>query len=249
MLDTGVYLSALAADSEAIAQLAEGGLDRPVPPCPDWTVADLLGHVGGIYSWVNLIVAAAGERPDQARDQAPDDRDELIGWFRERRDAVLDALSSHDPADPAWFFMPDVAQNVGTWRRRQALETAIHLFDAEAAAGRPGPTAPDLAADGVDEMLVTFLPQVLGFKPVDGLAGTLHVHCTDQDLSAGGEWVVDFSGDAVEVRRDHAKADVAVRGPASDLFLWVWNRIPLDSPPLEVFGRREVADAMSGLKI
>lgn len=249
MLDTGVYLSALAADSEAIAQAAEGGLARPVPPCPDWTVADLLGHLGGIYSWVKLIVTAAGEPPGQTRDQPPSDHGQLIGWFREQRDAVLDALSSHDPADPAWFFMPAVAQNVGTWRRRQALETAIHLFDAEAAAGQPTPIAPDLAADGVDEMLVTFLGSVLSFKPVPGLEGTLHVHCTDEDLTAGGEWVVDFSGDTVEVRRDHAKADVAVRGPASDLFLWAWNRLPLDSPSLEVFGRREVAEALSGLKI
>ena len=249
MLDTGVYLSALAADSEAIAQLAEGGLDRPVPACPDWKVADLLGHVGGIYSWVKLIVEAAGARPEQARDQAPDDPDALIDWYREKRDAVVDILSSHDPADPAWFFMPAGDQNVGYWRRRQALETAIHLYDAGAAAGQPASIAPDLAADGVDEMLVTFLGSVLSFKPVPGLAGTLHVHCTDEDLGTGGEWVVDFSGDALEVRRDHAKADVAVRGLASDLFLWVWNRIPLDSPSLEVFGRRDVAEAMSGLQI
>jgi uncharacterized protein (TIGR03083 family) len=249
MLDTGVYLSALAADSEAIAQLAEGRLDEPVPHCPGWTVAELLSHLGGVYRWVSLIVDAAGRRPNRSPEPAPDDRGARIGWFRDQREAVIDTLSSHDPAAPAWFFMPDTPQNIGTWRRRQALETAIHLYDAESAAARPASVAPDLAADGVDEMLVTFLPSVLDFKPVAGLEGTVHLHCTDDGLEAGGEWVVDFTGPKVEVRRDHAKADVAVRGPASDLFLWVWNRIPLDSPTLEVFGRREVAEALSGIKI
>ena len=249
MLDTGVYLSALAANSEAVAQLAEGGLDRAVPSCPEWTVADLLKHLGGIYSWVGLTVQAAGERSTQDRDEPPADPGELVGWYRGQRDAVLDILSSHEPSDPAWFFIPDVAQNVGTWRRRQAMETAIHLYDAELAAGQPGSVAPNLAADGVDEMLMTFVPMLLRYDPALGFEGTVHVHCTDEDLDVGGEWVLDCTGPEVEVRRDHVKADVAVRGSASDLFLWSWNRLSLDSPTLEVFGRRELAEKMSDIKI
>ena len=249
MLETGAYLSAITANSAAVADLAEGQLDRSVPACPDWAVADVLKHLGGIYSWVWLIVQAGGEKPDKEREQAPEDEGALLRWFREQRDAVVDTLESHDPAEPAWFFIPEVSQTVGYWRRRQALETAIHLYDVESAIGRPGPVVPDLAADGVDEMLMTFLPMLLEWNPVSGLEGTVHVHCTDEYLTAGGEWVLDFTGSKVQTSRDHVKADTAVRGPASDLFLWAWNRIPLDSPTLEVFGRREVAEAMSKVKI
>ncbi|HET6873921.1 MAG TPA: SCP2 sterol-binding domain-containing protein, partial [Acidimicrobiales bacterium] len=131
--------------------------------------------------------------------------------------------------------------HVGWWRRRQAMETAIHLFDMERAFGEPKPIAPELASDGVDELVGSFLPGYLSRKPVAELDGTLHLHCTDVD----GEWVLDFREGTVDVRREHAKADAALRGPASDLFLWVWNRVPLDSGAFEVFGRREIAEAFA----
>jgi uncharacterized protein (TIGR03083 family) len=245
ILDTGAHLSALAADSEAVADLAEDHLDRPVRTCGNWTVADLLGHLGGVYSWAWLVVQAEGEKPDRDRDTPPAERAALVDWFRDERTAVIDALSSKEPEDPAWTFLRDATPNIGWWRRRQAMETAVHLYDVEEAAGRPGPVAPDLAADGVDEILTGFLPGYLRHVQVAGLEGTLHVHCTDAD----GEWVLDFSGPALEVRREHTKADTAVRGPASDLFLWLWNRLPLDSGGLEVFGRGDVAAALAEIRI
>lgn len=242
MLDTGAHLSALSADSQAIADLAEANLDRPVPACPDWTVADLVAHLGGIYSWVWLIVRADGEKPDKGRDEAPQDRSRLLDWFREERAAALSALESKEPQEPAWTFVGQ--RDVGWWRRRQAMETAIHLHDVEAAAGLRKAIDPALAADGIDEYFSTFVPGYLRRKPVDGLEGTFHVHCTD----AEGEWVLDFSAPELEIRREHTKADTAVRGPASLLFLWLWNRVGLDEPGLEVFGRRDVAEALRSLR-
>lgn len=245
MLDTGVHLSALAADSQALADLAAGNLDRPVPACPGWTVADVVGHLGGVYSWAWLVVRAAGDKPDKDREAPPADRGALVDWFREQRTAVIDVLSSTEPDAPAWTFIRAAESTVGWWRRRQALETAIHLYDVEAAAGQPASVAPDLAADGVDELLTQFLPGYLRRNPVAGLEGTLHLHCTDAD----GEWVLDFTGLELEVRREHAKSDTAVRGPASELFVWLWNRAPLESPGLEVFGRREVAAALAEVRL
>jgi uncharacterized protein (TIGR03083 family) len=243
MLDTGAYLAALSADSQAVADLAGGHLDAPVPGCPDWAVSDLVSHLGGVYSWVWLVMQAGTDKPDKNRDRAPGDRSQLIDWFQGERARAIGALESKEPDQPAWSFVGP--RHVGWWRRRQAMETAIHLYDVEAAAGRPRAVAPELAADGVDEMLTEFLPGWLAHQPVAGLEGTLHLHCTD----AEGEWVLDFSGEAVDVRREHAKADTAVRGPASDLFLWVWNRTPLDTPGLEVFGRRETAEAFAEVRL
>jgi hypothetical protein len=59
---------------------------------------------------------------------------------------------------------------------------------------------------------------------------TYHFHRTDGE----GEWLVRFEGDEVTLRHEHGKGDVAVRGPAEDLFLWLWGRIPADRP--EVHG-------------
>lgn len=245
MLDTGAHLSALAADSEAVANLAEGHLDLPVPACPDWTVADLVGHLGAVYSWVWLVIRAAGEKPDKERDTPPAERAALVEWFREQRTALIDVLSSAEPVAPAWTFVRGADATVGWWRRRQAMETAVHLCDVEAAAGRPRSVAPELAADGVDEVLTVLLPGYLRRHPVAALEGTFHVHCTD----AEGEWVLDFAAPELEVRREHAKADTAVRGPASSLFLWLWNRLALDSAGLEVFGRQELAAAFADVRL
>ena len=43
------FLECLAADYERIRAVAPGNLDRQVPTCPEWTVADLLQHVGKVY--------------------------------------------------------------------------------------------------------------------------------------------------------------------------------------------------------
>lgn len=245
MLDTGAHLSALAADSEALIDLAADHLDAPVEACPGWTVAELIGHLGGVYSWVSLVAGAAGERPALQRDPAPDDRARLAGWFREQRAAVLDALSSREPDAPAWIFTSGGRGDIGWWRRRQAAETAVHLFDVEQAVGQPGSMEPELAADGVDEMLTELLPGYLSRHPVAGLTGTLHLHASDTP----GEWWLDFGAADLAVRRDHSKADTAVRGPAGGLFLWLWNRRDPDGAGLEVFGDRSVVDAWAGVRL
>jgi hypothetical protein len=117
---------------------------------------------------------------------------------------------------------------------------AVHRWDAQAAAGmKPDPVAGDLAVDGVDEMLVQFLPGALSRRPVEGLTGTLHLHATD----AEGEWWLDLDAEGLDTRRQHAKADTAVRGPASSLYLWVWNRVAPPAAGLEVFGRTDTVEA------
>jgi predicted lipid carrier protein YhbT len=65
---------------------------------------------------------------------------------------------------------------------------------------------------------------------VRGEGETLHFHCTDCE----GEWLVRLDPDAFVVTREHAKGDVAARGTASNLLLFLYGRAPVDQ--LEVFG-------------
>jgi predicted lipid carrier protein YhbT len=118
-----------------------------------------------------------------------------------------------------------------------AFETIVHRWDAQTAAGEPPPFPADLAADGLDEHIGN-LPW-FGTAP-RGDGETLHVHCTDAD----GEWLLTQTPDALVVTREHAKADVALRGPASDLFLvLLGRRLPAT---VDVFGA-EALDAWSAL--
>jgi len=145
---------------------------------------------------------------------------------------------------------------VGWWRRRQALETAVHRWDAEAATGDPSPVPTGLAVDGIDEYLFDFLPRIYARRPAGSgpgelpHSGTLHLHATDaEDIPGGGEWFVEFEGDYPSVRREHAKADTALRGPASGLYLWLWNRQTPAGAGLEVLGSAGVVGAWANIKI
>jgi uncharacterized protein (TIGR03083 family) len=228
----------------AFADAATEHLDAPVASCPGWDVAELVRHLGGIYTWVTSILRAGGQPPGDALDESPSELDALVPWFRQAHRTLHRELGSLDPDDPAWVFVSSAPQNAGWWYRRQAQETSIHRYDAEAAAGQARPLDPELAADGVDEFLTLFLPRVLSRNPVDGLKGTLHMHATDTP----GEWSLDLDSANLTPRREHAKADTAVRGPASALNLWLWNRVPLEESDLEVFGDQSVVAAFDRVR-
>jgi uncharacterized protein (TIGR03083 family) len=237
-VDQAGFLSALELESSRMAGVAEGGLSRPVGSCPGWEVKDVIGHLGSVYSWAASAVAGGGERPGPM-EAAPEDEGALLPWFVHNRDALLASFAGRAAHDKAWVFVSASPQTVGWWARRQALESAVHRFDVESGAGADvSPIDPELAVEGCDEYLSLFLPRILGSNPVAALVGTFHVHATD----TAGEWSLDFSEPGL-TRREHSKADTAVRGPAAGLYLWMWNRLTPEQAGLEVFGDGSVVAA------
>src|SRR5262249_11922066 len=115
----------------------------------------------------------------------------------------------------------------GFWARRTTHETAMHRWDAQHATGSEQAVDPELAADGVDEYL-----GLLAWFPRRRFpeAGTIHLHATDTP----GEWLIRFARVGLDVGREQAKGDVAVRGPASDVLLALFGRKPADA--VELFG-------------
>ena len=136
-----------------------------------------------------------------------------------------------------WTFGGSGDHRVGWWVRRQATETATHRWDAEhaVAPGSAGPIDTDVAIAGIAEYLEDFLAGALERSSAGPLHGTLHLHATDPGVD-DGEWVIDLGAQPVSVERGHVKADTAIRGPASDLMLWLWNRLAGGGARLEVFG-------------
>jgi hypothetical protein len=114
-----------------------------------------------------------------------------------------------------------------------AYETVVHRADADLATGRSparDSVPPAMAADAVDEFLEVMLPRQQRRAPAADLSGTLHLHATDDAMPAGaGEWLLALSPTSCDVTRGHEKGDVALRGPAYDLLLVLYNRLGPDA--------------------
>src|SRR5262249_10508386 len=130
-------------------------LEAAVPSCSGWTMADLLRHVAVVY----LHKVECMRRGTDPEPWPPDGvQDEPVLELLDRAYADLRAeLLARRPEDHAFtWYGPD--QSVGFWIRRMAQETVVHRVDGELAAGeRPAPIPDDLAADGIDEVLVVFV--------------------------------------------------------------------------------------------
>jgi uncharacterized protein (TIGR03083 family) len=98
------YVHALASDGEALAAAAEGNLDRQVPTCPAWTVADLVQHTGWVHRHKAGVVRRGDGRPAEIQywEQPAAPRDSLLEWFRGGLADLVDALSTADPEAPAF---------------------------------------------------------------------------------------------------------------------------------------------------
>jgi uncharacterized protein (TIGR03083 family) len=234
------WAEALEREGGALGDAAGRDLGAAVPAAPGWDTADLVRHVGLLHTRASVILRTGTmERPSRANGMLPDPPAEgLLDWYRTGlAGAAADVRSIDDPERPVYAFAPQ-HQRAGFWPRRITQETTVHRVDAEQAVGIPvGPIPPALAIDGVDELFSVFVPRFGGDRsPGDGR--TVHLHATDGE----GEWLIRFDQGEVVVEAGHAKGDAAVRGPAGDLLLWLWGRLPLDR--LEVFGDRGAADAL-----
>lgn len=240
-IDRADHVAAVAEHGRALLDLARDHPDTRVASCPGFDLTDLAGHVGQVWANVAGVVRARmGERPP--RPERPDDRAAWLPWA----DAALDRLGAElaglDPDEAVWNWsvQPDVGR---FWLRRMAQENTVHRWDAETAAGGSWTIPTALAVEGIDEFFEAFLPRAQASGPLEGFAASLHLHATDAD----GEWLLDLQPSTFTVRHEHSKGDAALRGPASDLLLWVWNRVPADHHTLTGFGDTSVFERWAAL--
>jgi uncharacterized protein (TIGR03083 family) len=225
-MDHERHLTALRHESAALAAAARRGLTQTVSSCPGWDVAAVAGHMGVAFRRVAEVVRthSAVEIPDEAVAQPPADGS-VVEWFEESVAELTDVLTTEAPDSPAWNWSGN-DQRAAFWARRMANEVAVHRWDAELAHGVAQPIEPELAVDGVDELLAVFLTDALGGRPMDGLRGTFEVVATD----TGDRWTGELWPDHAEVRHDADPVDPpggphgTVTGTASDLLLALWGR-------------------------
>ena len=240
------FLEVITREAGDLAATARSvGPDATVPATPEWTMAKLVKHTGTTHRWAQSAVTSL-EFPNPADLDLglPEAEMDYPDWLDTGAATFGKQVGALDPAADCWSWGPD--SHVRFWSRRMAHETAIHRWDAQSGAGGSQPIAAELAIDGIDERL-TNLPASLNFgsTPSEILQGdgeTVHLHATD----AEGEWLLRFGPNGLEVTRQHAKGDVAVRGTASDLLLYLVGRRGLDG--FEIFGDEGVLNARDAIR-
>jgi uncharacterized protein (TIGR03083 family) len=226
------WLAGLRADGASFraAVATADSLDRPVPPCPDWSLLDLIHHLGNVYHFVAEHVARGevGPPPRPAPELPP--ADEAAAWWDTRYTELLALLDGLDPALPAWNWAPQPKKAV-FWHRRMAHETAIHRWDAQSAVGLPEPVEAKLAADGITEVLDTWLPAGRRLGPTDR-KGIVALHATD----AATTWYVRLRGEGIALLDTdtlldddaHQHERAVATATSSDLLLALYGRIAFD---------------------
>lgn len=239
------WIGALRAEGPAFAAaVAEAPPETPVLSCPGWTINELALHLGDVYRWVHIVVTSGGTaRPDRPEPgELPAGMNPFQFW-QHGYDRLMVAFDGLDPEAPAWNWAPQ-PKKAGFWPRRMALETAVHRWDAQLAIASGEPIEAKLAADGVSEVLDTWLPA--GRRAATGQwHGVVHLSAPD----AGQDWYLRLRGEGVALLdtdtildhdEHHARAEVT--GTASDLLLALMGRVSFET--LGVAGDRALLDGL-----
>lgn len=209
-----------------------------VPSCPGWTFKDLFRHVSRGNWWAAQMVAERRTElldPRQVRNgRPPRDLDAAIEWLNEGAQRVVDAVDSVGAAARVWTFIGP--RPAGWWIRRRLHETTVHRADAALAIGSDFDIPPELAADALNEWMELVVVRARLSSPPLQRGQTLHLHATDSELGGVGEWTVTHEVYGLDWTHDHAKGDVALRGPAKDLLVALMNRGSVGDLGVEVFG-------------
>jgi uncharacterized protein (TIGR03083 family) len=221
------YLTLIDDRSAALraAVAAAPGLDARVPGCPAWSLHDLVVHLGQVQRFWSMVVSAGEADGPPPREAVPgaEPAGDLLEWSAESTRLLLNALEKAGPDAPCWAWWPDtVAPNSSTAvARHQVEEAGVHAWDAQDAAGDPAPVPSAVAVESVGE----FLQVTYG---AEGSWPDLSAR-VDFATDEGPSWVLDLSeaGAVVDPRVPGGTADATVRGPASDILLALYRRIPL----------------------
>jgi len=251
------YLDLLASDSDRFADLlAEADPARRVPSCPDWSAVDLFWHLTEVQWFWGTIVRDRLSDPAVAEERKParpSDLDALGHLFATVSEELRDALANSPDETPVWTWADD--QTAGFVLRRQAHEALIHRVDAELVSGDSTALDPELATDGVDEVVRVMYGGTPSWATFTATAGRVAVRALDTD----GAWnlaVGTISGtdpdsghryenepavDVVEGARPVAE----VSADAGTLDAWFWGRAGADA--VTHTGDRTAIDALEAV--
>ncbi|WP_328606930.1 maleylpyruvate isomerase family mycothiol-dependent enzyme [Amycolatopsis sp. NBC_00345] len=218
------------------AVAAAPDLDLQVPTCPEWTLFDLAQHLSdGRRAWAATIAAgpAATAKAALQNDPVPREREALSANLAASTQQLLDALREAGPDRGCWTWWgaSQSPPTCGAVARHQLQQIAVHTYDAQLTAGAPRPLPDEVALDGLEEFLFTCCATTSAWphKPT-----AFDFHTTE-----GRSWRFTVDGDgarstrlptpAIAAGEGPEPAGVSVHGTASELVLFMYDRIPADA--------------------
>jgi len=213
-----------AALREAVAAATD--LTVHVPGCPEWSLRDLVAHLGEVQRFWSVVVRAGESDGPPTRDLIGDSEPhgDLLEWSAESTRLLLAALTETGPEVPCWTWWPGsgAPQTSGAVARHQVEEAAVHAWDAQETIGKPEPIPAAAAVDGVAEFLqVTYGSE--GAWP--HRPARVEFACTE-----GPSWTLDLTPTGAHVDPAASGEPVAtVHGSASDILLVLFGRRPLET--------------------
>ena len=227
-LSTFDCIAAITEHSAGFAEVTRDHLDARVEHCPDWSVADLVWHLTEVHwFWGTIVADTATAPPDEGRRPPRTDDEGLVDAFKAGAVRLVEALREADQSAHCWTWA-GWAQDIAFVTRHQVQEAAVHHWDAVHAAGGSLEIAADVATDSIDEFLHFSVasdddPDEPTTPPLDG---TIAFHATD----TGDAWTLsDGKPGTARVTSGAADGVPVVEGSASDLLLWLYSRVDLDT--------------------
>ncbi|MEN3538348.1 maleylpyruvate isomerase N-terminal domain-containing protein [Microbispora sp. ZYX-F-249] len=220
-------------------------LDAQVPTCPEWTLFDLVRHLGeGRHAWATIVAAGpASARPDTSAPEGaravPREREALLAWMAASTQRLVDALREAGPDRGCWTWWgtSQAPQTCGAVARHQLQQMVVHTYDAQVTVGAPQPLPVEAALDGVEEFLFTCCATTSAWPHEPAIV--------DYHATEGRSWRLWLSADGARAARlpepgttpatdaDEDPADASLRGTAGELVLALYDRIPADSLKLD----------------
>ena len=237
-LSTFDCIAAITQHSAGFAAAARGNLDARVEHCPEWSVADLVWHLTEVHwFWGTIVEERLAAPADESRRPARAADDGLVEAFVTGAARLVEVLREAEQTDFCWTWA-GWQQDVAFVTRHQVQEAAVHHWDAVHAAGDALVVDPAVSADSVDEFLHFSVASEddPDDPPETVLDGAFTLRATD----TGDTWAVSDGSKPGTAHIEHGgSAGPVVEGTASDLLLWLYGRIDLDtsSVPEDLLGR------------
>ncbi|MEU8487933.1 maleylpyruvate isomerase family mycothiol-dependent enzyme [Streptomyces sp. NPDC048641] len=169
-----------------------------VPSCPEWTLFDLVQHMGESHRfWATTVAAGPAATPpakSASKDVlgSPREREALLAWLTASTQQLLDALREAGQDRGCWTWW-GTSQTAGAVARHQLQEISPDTYDAQITVGTPQPLPDEVALDGVDEFLSTCSATT---SPWPHTPGAVDLHAT-----AGRSWRLSVSAGGARITR------------------------------------------------
>ncbi|KAB2343640.1 maleylpyruvate isomerase family mycothiol-dependent enzyme [Actinomadura rudentiformis] len=211
-----------------------------IPTCPEWSLRDLVEHVGQAQRWAAALVEQRATEPLPLEPVVSLDAGDWPEWLLAGAEWLIAATEECDVE--VWTFLGP--RPATFWLRRMLHDTSVHHADAALALDRPYELAPDLAADAICEgldMISGPLAETLnpGFTALRGDGEALALQPAEPDVDG---WLITRTPGGVTWKRGNGAANVVVSAGVTDLLLVITRRLPPDDLRTEVIGERPLLD-------